>query len=316
MATTVKPVDKLSFGYRLKKDLVRNYPLYILILPVIIYYIIFYYKPMYGAIIAFKEFNPRLGVWGSPWVGFAQYQKFFSNPDFFRILRNTLTISISNIIFTFPAPIILALLFNELKNMKLKATAQTVSYMPHFISMPVLCGMLNLFLSPSTGIINTALKFFNITQEGIYFLGEARYFAHVYVWSGVWQGMGWGSIIYLAALSGVDPGLHEAAKIDGANKIQRVWHIDLPCILPTIIILLVMNCGSILGVGYEKVYLLQNNLNMTVSEVISTYVYKMGLQSRQYSFSTAVGLMNNVINFAILTLVNKLSDKLSGISLW
>ena len=308
--TTPKKVNPVM------KSMRRNWPLYLFVLPMFVYIIIFAYWPMYGLQIAFKNYTFQGGFSGSPWVGLKWFKQFLSGPRVVPIVMNTLKLSLYSLIAGFPLPIILALVLNGIENLKWKKFAQTITYMPHFISMPVLCGMLNLFLSPSTGIVNTALKFLNITQEGIYFIGEAKYFAHVYVWSGVWQGMGWGSIIYLAALSGVDPGLHEAAKIDGANKIQRVFHIDLPSILPTIIILLVMNCGSILGVGYEKVYLLQNNLNMTVSEVISTYVYKMGLQSRQYSFSTAVGLMNNVINFAILTLVNKVSDKLSGISLW
>jgi len=298
------------------KSMRRNWPLYLFVLPMLVYIIIFNYWPMYGLQIAFKNYTFQGGFTGSPWVGFKWFEQFLTGPRFLPILKNTLRISIYSLIAGFPLPIVLALVLNGIENLKWKKLAQTITYMPHFISMSVLCGMLSLFLSPSTGIVNTALRFLGLTKDGIYFLGQANLFHHVYVWSGVWQGMGWGSIIYLAALSGVDPGLHEAAKIDGANKIQRVWHIDIPCILPTIVILLVMNCGSVLGVGYEKVYLLQNNLNMTTSEVISTYVYKMGLISRQYSFSTAVGLMNNVVNFIILAIVNKTSDKLSGISLW
>ncbi|MBE5893928.1 MAG: sugar ABC transporter permease [Lachnospiraceae bacterium] len=308
--TTPKKVNPVM------KSMRRNWPLYLFVLPMLVYIIIFNYWPMYGLQIAFKNYTFQGGFTGSPWVGFKWFEQFLTGPRFLPILKNTLRISIYSLIAGFPLPIVLALVLNGIENLKWKKLAQTITYMPHFISMSVLCGMLSLFLSPSTGIVNTALRFLGLTKDGIYFLGQANLFHHVYVWSGVWQGMGWGSIIYLAALSGVDPGLHEAAKIDGANKIQRVWHIDIPCILPTIVILLVMNCGSVLGVGYEKVYLLQNNLNMTTSEVISTYVYKMGLISRQYSFSTAVGLMNNVVNFIILAIVNKTSDKLSGISLW
>ena len=298
------------------KTMRRNWPLYLFVLPMLVYIIIFAYWPMYGLQIAFKNYTFQGGFTGSPWVGFKWFEQFLTGPRFIPILKNTLRLSIYSLIAGFPLPIILALVLNGIENLKWKKLSQTITYMPHFISMSELYGMLSLFLSPSTGIVNTLLRFLGVTEEGFYFLGVTKYFAHVYVWSGVWQGMGWGSIIYLAALSGVDPGLHEAAKIDGANKIQRVWHIDVPSILPTIVILLVMNCGSVLGVGYEKVYLLQNNLNLTVSEVISTYVYKMGLLSRQYSFSTAVGLMNNVVNFVILAIVNKASDKLSGISLW
>lgn len=313
MATTVKPVDKLSFGYRLKKDLVRNYPLYMLILPVIIYYIIFYYKPMYGAIIAFKEFNPRLGVWGSPWVGFAQYQKFFSNPDFFRILRNTLTISISNIIFTFPAPIILALLFNELKNMKLKATAQTVSYMPHFISLVVTCGLVKSFVSKG-GIVYQLVVALGGPEVGL--LSRPEAFVPVYLISTVWQQVGWGSIIYLAALSSIDQELYEAAKIDGAGRWKQTIHVTLPSIAPTIIIMLILRMGTLLNVGYEKIILLYNPLIYETSDVISSYVYRVGLTQQSWSYSTAVGLLNSVVNFIIITLANKISAKTSETSLW
>ena len=231
------------------------------------------------------------------------------------LLTKTLTLSLYSLVAGFPLPIVLALVLNNVKDAKYKKFAQTITYMPHFISTTVLVGMMSLFFSPSSGFINTILR--NMGGSGnTFFMGEAKYFSHMYVWSGVWKNMGWNSIIYLAALSGVDPELHEAARIDGASKLQRVWNIDIPCILPTIIILLIMNCGSILGVGYEKVFLMQNDLNLKVSEVISTYVYKVGLEQQKYSFSTAIGLMNNVINFTLLMIVNKISDKLSGIGLW
>lgn len=313
MATTVKPVDKLSFSYRLKKDFRRNYPLYMLILPVVIYYLIFYYKPMYGAIIAFKEFNPRLGVWGSPWVGFDQYQKFFSNPDFFRILRNTLTISISNIIFTFPAPIILALLFNELKNMKLKSMAQTVSYMPHFISLVVTCGLVKNFVSQG-GIVYELVVALGGKEVGL--LSRPEMFVPVYLISTVWQQVGWGSIVYLAALSGIDQELYEAAKIDGAGRWKQTLHVTLPSIAPTIIIMLILRMGTLLNVGYEKIILLYNPLIYETSDVISSYVYRVGLTQQSWSYSTAVGLLNSVVNFIIITLSNKISAKTSETSLW
>lgn len=313
MATTVKPVDKLSFSYRLKKDFRRNYPLYMLILPVVIYYLIFYYKPMYGAIIAFKEFNPRLGVWDSPWVGFDQYQKFFSNPDFFRILRNTLTISISNIIFTFPAPIILALLFNELKNMKLKSMAQTVSYMPHFISLVVTCGLVKNFVSQG-GIVYELVVALGGKEVGL--LSRPEMFVPVYLISTVWQQVGWGSIVYLAALSGIDQELYEAAKIDGAGRWKQTLHVTLPSIAPTIIIMLILRMGTLLNVGYEKIILLYNPLIYETSDVISSYVYRVGLTQQSWSYSTAVGLLNSVVNFIIITLSNKISAKTSETSLW
>ena len=230
-------------------------------------------------------------------------------------MRNTLVLSLYSILASFPLPIVLALILNNIKNVRWKKFAQTITYMPHFISTIVLVGMMSLFFSPSSGFINTILETLG-GSGNTYFMGMPKYFSHMYVWSGVWQEMGWSSIIYLAALAGVDPQLHDSAKIDGANKLQRVLHIDIPTILPTIIIMLIMKCGSIVGVGYEKVYLMQNDLNISVSEVISTYVYKMGIGESQYSLSTAIGLLNNVVNFILLIIVNKIADKLSGTSLW
>ena len=255
MSTKVKNEDKLSFKYRLKSDLKRNYPLYLLLIPVIAYYLIFCYKPMYGAIIAFKEFNPRLGVWDSPWVGFAQFEKFFANPDFVRILKNTLVISITNIIFGFPAPIILSLLFNELKNNKLKSVAQTVSYLPHFISLVVVCGLIKDFVGQG-GIINQMVVALGGKEIGL--LSRPECFVPIYVLSGIWQEIGWGSIIYLAALSGIDQEMYEAAKIDGAGRFKQVIHVTLPGIAPTIIIMLILRLGSLFSVGYEKIILLYN----------------------------------------------------------
>lgn len=300
---------------RIKISLKRDWVLYVFLLPVLIYVALFCYWPMYGLQIAFQRFNLADGFSGSEWVGLYWIEKFINGPKFWTILKNTLVLSIYSLLAGFPLPIILALILNNVKNLKLKKFAQTITYMPHFISTVVIVGMMSLFFSPTSGVVNTILSWFG-GSGAVYFMGRPEYFPHMYVWSGVWQQMGWSSIIYLAALAGVDPALHEAARIDGANKFQRVRHIDIPTIMPTIIILLIMNSGSIISVGYEKVYLMQNDLNNEVAEVISTYVYKMGLIQQQYSFSTAIGLLNNVVNFTILIVVNKISDKVTSTSLW
>lgn len=306
-------VDKLSFGYRLKSDMRRNYPLYLIIIPVLAYYIIFCYKPMYGAIIAFKEYSPSLGIFGSPWVGFNQFIKFFTAPDFARILKNTLVISISCIVFGFPAPIILALLFNELHNAKFKSVAQTVSYLPHFISLVVVCGLIKTFVSQG-GIIYQLVVALGGKNVGL--LSRPECFVPIYLLSDIWQGVGWGSIIYLAALSGIDQELYEAAKIDGAGKWKQTLHVTLPGIAPTIIIMFILRMGSLLGVGYEKIILLYNPLIYDTSDVISSYVYRVGLGQQSWSYSTAVGLVNSVVNFGIIMLANKISAKYSETSLW
>ncbi len=312
-SAAIKPVDKLSFSYRLKSDITRNYALYILIIPVIVYYIIFMYKPMYGAVIAFQDFQPVKGVMGSEWVGLLHYERFFANPDFVRIFRNTLTISIASIIFGFPAPIILALMFNELKSQKFKSVAQTISYLPHFISLVVACGLIKTFVNEG-GLIYNLVVALGGPEKSL--LSRAECFVPIYVLSGIWQEIGWGSIIYLAALSGIDQELYEAARIDGANKWKQVWHITIPGIMPTIIIMLILRLGSVMGVGYEKVILLYNSLIYETSDVISSYVYRVGLGSQQWSYSSAVGLLNSVINFIIVMTTNKISAKVSDTSLW
>ena len=293
----------------------RNWLLYVFLIPVVVYMLVFNYAPMFGLQIAFKNYKIADGFLGSEWVGFKWFIKFFTLPRFGAILKNTLTLSVYSMIVGFPLPIVLALVLNNVKNEKYKKFAQTITYMPHFISTVVLVGMISIFFSPRSGIVNEILSWFG-GSGNIYFMGIEKYFPHIYVWSGVWQSMGWGSIIYMAALAGVDPSLHEAAMIDGANKMQRIRHIDIPSIVPTMSILLIMNCGSLLSVGYEKVYLMQNDLNLKTAEVISTYVYKMGLLNRQYSYSTAIGLFNNVVNFALVVSVNKVVNKLSGSGLW
>lgn len=292
----------------------QNYQLYIFLLPAIVFIVLFMYTPLYGLQIAFKNYRPGEGIWGSAWVGLKWFQQFFSTPRCWEIIRNTLTISLYSLVAGFPFPIILAIILNYVKNLKFKKFAQTVTYMPYFISTVVLVAMMSLFFSPSSGFVNTIIV--ACGGEPIYFMGISSLFPHMYVWSGIWQSMGYSSIIYIAALSGVSPELHESAVIDGANILQRIWHIDIPTILPTMIILLIMSLGNVMNVGYEKVYLMQNDLIADVSEIISTYVYKIGLVNNQFSFSTAIGLMNNLINFTILVAANKVSNKIFGSGLW
>lgn len=290
------------------KNRIRNWQLYVLIAPVIAYFIIFHYWPMYGVQIAFKDFIATKGIWGSPWVGFEHFKRFFNSYYFWTLIRNTLGISLYSLALGFPMPIILALMMNEVRNKTFKKTVQTVTYAPHFLSVVVLVGMMVAFLSPRNGIINEIMK--ALGGKPIFFLGEPEWFKTLYVFSGVWQNMGWNSVIYMATLAGIDPQLHEAAIVDGASRLQRIWHINIPGILPTVIILLVLNAGSIMSVGFEKVFLMQNNMNMETSDVISTYVYRTGLLGAEFSFSSAVGLFNSIINFILLITVNSIARRL------
>jgi putative aldouronate transport system permease protein len=292
----------------------RNWDLYLLISPVIVYFIIFQYLPMYGVQIAFKNFVASKGIWGSNWVGFLHFERFFDSYYFWRLIKNTVGISLYELAVAFPIPIILALLINEAGNRHFKRFVQTVTYAPHFLSTVVMVGLVMMFLDPSNGIVNQMIRAFG--GQPISFMTEAEWFKTVYVFSGVWQGMGWSSIIYLAALAGIDPTLHEAARVDGATRLQRIWHINLPGILPTIVILLILNVGSIMGVGFEKIYLMQNSLNIESSDVISTYVYTRGILGAEYSFSAAVGLFNSVVNCLLLVIVNTVARKVNETSLW
>ncbi|MBG9794756.1 sugar ABC transporter permease [Paenibacillus dendritiformis] len=296
------------------KRMAQTWELYLFIAPAFLYFLIFHYGPMYGIQIAFKNFIPAKGITGSPWVGFDHFERFFNSYYFWDLLWNTLSISLYELAIGFPLPIILALAFNEVKDGFFKRTVQTVTYAPHFISVVVMAGIIITFLSPSTGIIVHIIEFLGF--EPAAFLTDPRWFKTVYVLSGVWQSTGWGTIIYLAALSGVDPQLHEAAIMDGASRWQRIWNINIPTIVPTITILLILNMGSILGVGFEKILLLQNPLNMEASDVISTFVYRSGLVDAQYSFSTAVGLFNSVVNAILLITVNQIARRTSETSLW
>lgn len=292
----------------------RCWQLYLLLLPTVVYLFIFNYMPMAGIQIAFRDYKISRGIWDSAWVGFKHFRAFFESVQFGTLMTNTIKLSVYSLVLGFPFPIILALLLNECRSPRLKKAVQTLTYAPYFISTVVIVSMLAMFLSPSTGIINRMIVFFGGTAFD--FMGSEKAFRPVYVISGIWQGVGWNSIIYIAALAGIAPELHEAAEIDGANRMQRIWHINLPGILPTIMIVLIMNFGSIMSVGFEKAYLMQNSLNQSASEIISTYVYKIGIQKAQYSYTTAIGLFNAVINLVLLVIVNHISKKASEISLF
>ena len=296
------------------KTLRSYYEIYLMLIPAAVYFIIFHYVPIYGVQIAFKDFSPLKGIVGSPWAGMKYFNRFFNSPYFWTLLKNTFSISLYSLVAGFAPPIILALLLNHQRVQWFKKTVQTVSYAPHFISTVVLVGMLKLLLSPSTGIVNIVIS--KLGGTPIHFFARADLFPSLYVWSGIWQNVGWSAIIYVGALAGINTELYEAATIDGASIWNKIWHIDIPGILPTILIILILDSGSILSVGYEKVYLMQNAQNSTTSEVISTYVYKQGLIQAQYSYSSAVGLFNSAVNFVFLMIVNFISAKLSDTSLF
>lgn len=304
---------KQSYGRRLKRDFQKNRALYFMIIPVVLFYIIFHYKTMYGAIIAFYNYRPARGLEGSKWVGLDHFIYFFKSPFFVRTLKNTLAISLLNLLFAFPAPIILALLLNEVKNKYFKKIVQTVTYLPHFISSVIICGMLTSFCL-STGLFNDIIEFFG--GERIPLLQGTEYYRTIYIASDIWQTIGWSSIIYMAALSGVDKNLYEAAQLDGANKWKQTWHITIPSILPTIMIQLILKIGTLMSVGYEKTLLIYNPTNYAVADIISTYTYRMGLELGDWSYATAIGLFNSVVNCILLVISNKLSKKYTENSLW
>lgn len=299
--------------HSIKKDIRRNYSLYLLVLPVLLFYLLFSYKPMYGAIIAFKDYTPRLGIDGSPFVGLDNFIRFFNSTYFVRLMRNTLLLSVYSLIFGFPAPIILALLLNEVKNKKFKSLTQTITYLPHFISLIVVTGMIVNFAMTS-GLINDVIVFFGGERSPL--LQNPDLYRTIYIVSSIWQEVGWGSIIYLAALSGVDSQLYEAAMIDGAGKFKQLIFVTLPSIMPTIIIMLILKMGSLMSLGYEKTILLYNPATYETADIISSYVYRIGLMEQDWSYSTAIGLFNSLINFLLLILTNRLSKKVSETSLW
>lgn len=296
------------------KYIARDYQIYLILLPSIVVIFMFNYIPMYGIQIAFRDFHFKEGIFGSPWVGLKHFIRIVGMQQFWLAFKNTVGIQLYSLAVGFPAPILLAIMLNECVFPKFKKTVQMISYAPNFISTVVICGMILLFTNKNMGMINNLLAF--LGGERIDFMIQAQWFQTVYVLSGVWQGVGFGSIIYIATLSGVDPQLVEAAVIDGANRLQKIWHVDLPCLFPTIVILLIFSLGGLLGVGFEKILLLQNPLNMETSDVISTYVYRLGLVGAQYSFTTAVGLFNSVVSFILLAFVNRLARHLFGTSLW
>ncbi len=288
--------------------------LIVLVIPAVLYFIIFRYLPMWGVLIAFKRYNIAKGFWDSEWVGFKYFIDFFNNPFAFRLIRNTFLLSFYNIIWEFPIPIIFALILNEVKNVHFKKFVQTVSYMPHFMSTVVVCSMVIMLLSPSTGPIN---RFFvSIGMQKIDFLAEAKWFRTIYIASSIWVNTGWGAIIYLASLSNIDPQLYEAAIIDGANKFQKLINVTLPCLAPTIVTLLLLRIGHIMGIGFEKAYLLQKPITYETSDIISTYVYRMGIENTNFSYGTAIGLFNSVINLIFLVTANIITKKVSETSLW
>nr|WP_306611179.1 ABC transporter permease subunit [Paenibacillus sp. GD4] len=298
------------------KKMSKVWQLYVLIALPVIYIFLFKYIPMYGAQIAFKNYVVTKGIWGSDWVGFRHFIRFFHSYEFWRLMQNTLVLSFYSLLAGFPFPIILALSLNYVKNRLFKKSVQMITYAPHFISVVVMVGIILELLDPRNGIVNMILKALGF--EAINFMGVPEYFKSIYVWSGIWQSVGFSCIIYLAALSSIDPALHETAVVDGASKLRRMWHIDLPGIMPIAIIMLIMNTGHVLDVGFEKVLLMQNPLNLRTSEVIDTYVYKVGLasQAMNYSYSSAIGLFKSVINLILLILVNKIAQKTKQNSLW
>ena len=303
----------LSPWQRLARNVRKHKIVYLMALPVLAYYILFHYAPMYGASIAFKHYIPSRGIQASEWVGLEHFVSFFRSYYFERLIRNTLLISLYSIVFGFPAPILLALLLNEVKSSWYKRTVQTITYLPHFLSMTVICGMLLNFFA-SDGAVNSILIAFGGEKQ--LFMLDPRYFRSIYVGSDIWQNVGWGSIVYLAALSGIDPSLYEAARIDGANRFHQAVHITIPGILPTIIVLFILRVGSMMNVGHEKIILLYNNMIMETADVISTFVYRKGLIDANYSYSAAVGLFNSVINFCLVILTNAFSRAVKQTTLW
>ena len=284
-----------------------------MILPAAVYILIFSYQPMYGIIIAFKDFRPSRGIMGSPWVGFEHFVRFINFPNFTKLIWNTLALNLYGLA-TFPVSIIFALSLNEMRNAKYKRIVQMVTYAPHFISIVVICGMVLLFFNRSMGMVNNFLESVGLSR--IDFMGNSKYFRHIYVWSGVWQGFGFGSIIYLAGLSGVSHELIEAARIDGASRLRINWHVNLPAIMPTIILLLILSTGGILNSDFTKVLLLQNDLNKDVSSVISTYTYEIGIISGQFAYSSAIGLFNTIVGVVILLIVNTFAKRVSEVGIW
>lgn len=319
ISLTRKKIDSFrSYMRRLGRDLVKNRSAYLLFLPVLIFYLVFCYKPMYGLIIAFKDFTPFKGIMGSPWAdhfGLAHFMDFFKSVYFGRLIKNTLVISITNLLVTFPAPIILALLLNEVRCKKYKGLLQTLTYLPHFISMVVICSMVRMFVDHG-GFITQMLASLGLVDGSLSMLSNKNYFVPIYVTSGLWQTIGWSAIIYISALSGVDQELYEAARIDGANRWKQTIHITIPAIMMTIIMMFIMRIGTVMSVGYEKIILLYNAGIYETADVISSYVYRKGLLEANWSYAAAVGFFNSVINLFLVVSANKITKKLTNMGLW
>ncbi|WP_235493520.1 ABC transporter permease [Leifsonia sp. Leaf336] len=308
------PRNRLTLGQRWKVALRRHWQLYLLTVLPLAYFVIFKYVPISNAIIAFKDYSPVLGVWGSPWSGWANFANMIQNPVFPTLVQNTLILSGYAILASFPIPLILALALNEVRHRWFQKTVQMVTYAPYFISTVVVVSMLILIMAPRLGILSQVFGFFGVPSPD--FLGDPDYFRHIYVWSDVWQTAGYSAVIYMAALSGIDPSLYEAAKVDGASRLRKIWHVDIPGIMPTAMIVLILSVGNIMSIGFEKVFLLQNPLNLGQSEIIATYVYKLGILNADFGTATVVGLFNSVINLVLLLIVNWVAKRISGSGLW
>lgn len=296
------------------KLIAKNYDLYLMLIPVLLFYLIFRYVPMYGIQIAFRDYNPGLGFLKSPWVGWEHFERFFSSFRFSRMIVNTVMINVYQIIFQFPLPIIFAIIVNEVRRKRFKAFVLNTTYIPHFLSTVVVVALISTVTNPEYGVINQLIEYFG--GEPIRFLEESSWFKPVYVGSGIWQNMGWSSLIYLGALAGIDPVLYEAAQVDGASKLQQIFRITIPCIMPTVMIMLILKIGGIMDLGVDKVLLMQNDLNIYSSDVIPVYVYRTGVREGDFSYAAAIDLFNNIINFLMLLSANRISKKLSGSSLW
>lgn len=309
--TIAKP--KLSLGARIRRDIQKNWTLYLLFLPVLIYFLVFKYAPMFGLSISFMDYKPARGFTGSKWVGLKHFESFFTDPYFFRLLRNTVTISLSTLVFSFPSAILLALLINELRSRKLSRTVQTISYIPHFISTVVICGIVHKLFNRTGGVTMLICSLTGMQPTNM--LLESNWFVPIYIITDIWQNMGWNSIVYLSALTAIDQELYEAARVDGANKWNQLIHITIPSLVPTIIIMFILKVGKMFDVGYEKIMLLYNPLTYETADVINTYVYRRGMEQSQWSYSAAVGFFNSVVCFVLVYFTNRISRK-SGNSLW
>lgn len=313
LTNTISKKPKLKFSVRLTKDFKENKLKYLMVLPVVVYFAIFAYKPMYGLLMVFQDYVPRLGISGSTWIGFDNFTRFFNDTNAWRVVWNTLRISVISLIFGFPAPIILALLINEVQNKYFKRVVQTISYMPYFISMVIMCSLIRYF-TQSDGLIPEFLSWFGFAKTNL--IASQHAFIPIYVISDIWQNAGWNSIIYLAALSSINPELYEAARIDGASRLKQMWHVTLPGLRPTIVLLFILAMGGLLGVGFEKILLLYSPSTYSVADVISTYVYRLGLLNADYSYSAAIGLLNTLVNVSLLVITNQVAKKINGSGLF